>query len=288
MDIKQLKYFLTVAEERQITGAAKRLHMAQPPLSQQLKSLETELGMKLVERDRHGIRLTDEGRLLHNRAEQILELMETTVKELKEMHDGYSGILSIGAVASSGSVFLPGRIRKFHEQYPDINFQFWEGDTFRILELLNTGVIEIGIVRSIFDSELFQSISLPDEPMVVAMGREGNCGEQPRQIMFAELAGKPLLLHRNHEMMIVEHCRKSGFEPRILCKGDDVRSVLAWADAGIGLAIVPKSTIALVPSNNLQYKEIIKPALEIQKSVIWRKNRYLSAAARHFLDTLGK
>ena len=286
MDIKQLRYFQVIAEEGQITKAAQQLHMAQPPLSHQLKLLEEELGVKLVERENRGIILTGAGRLLLNRGEQIIELLDTTVKELKELNEGYTGTLSIGAVASSGTTFLPHRILEFHKQYPKINFQLWEGDTYKILELLNTGIIEIGIVRSIFDSKLYHSVSLPKEPMVVAMCREWSCGEHIEQVRMKELADKPLLLHRSNERMIVECCQKYGFEPQILCQGDDVRSLLVWADAGLGLAIVPKSAVGLVPSNNIIYKEIIEPSLEIKKAIIWLRNRYLSATTRNFLERI--
>lgn len=286
MDIKQLAYFQVIAEEGQITRAAKRLHMAQPPLSQQLKLLEEELGVKLVERESRGIILTDAGHLLHKRAEHILELIHTTRKELKELDEGYAGTLSIGAVASSGTTFLPFKIVNFHKRYPQINFQLWEGDTNKILDLLNTGIIEIGIVRSIFDSGLYHSVSLPNEPMVVAMAREWCCGEQTGLIDMKELAGKPFLLHRSNEVMIIECCQKNGFEPHILCRGDDVRSLLVWAAAGLGLAIVPKSAVGLVPSNNLTYKEIIEPSLKIRKAIIWLKNRYLSATTRNFLEMI--
>jgi len=286
MDIKQLRYFQVIAEERQITRAAQRLHMAQPPLSQQLKLLEEELGVKLVERGNRGVALTGAGRLLCNRGEQIIELLDTTVKELKELNEGYTGALSIGAVASSGTTFLPCRILKLHKQYPNINFQLWEGDTYRILELLNTGIIEIGIVRTIFDSDIYNSVSLAKEPMVVAMCREWNYGEQADQVGMKELADKPLLLHRSNEPMIVECCHKHGFEPQILCRGDDVRSLLVWADAGLGLAIVPKSAVGLVSGNNLIYKEIIESSLEIKKAVIWLKNRYLSATTKNFLEMI--
>lgn len=226
------------------------------------------------------------GHLLHKRAEHILELMHTITKELKELDEGYTGSLSVGAVASSGTTFLPFKLVNFHKQYPKINFQLWEGDTNRILDLLNTGIIEIGIVRSIFDSGLYHSVSLPSEPMVVAMGREWCCGEQTGQIGMEELADKPLLLHRSNEVMLIECCQKKGFEPQILCQGDDVRSLLVWADAGLGLAIVPKSAVGLVPSNNLTYKEIIESSLEIKKAIIWLKNRYLSAITRNFLEMI--
>jgi DNA-binding transcriptional LysR family regulator len=95
MDIRRLQYFLAVAEEGQITKAAKRLHMAQPPLSQQLKLLEAELGVQLIERsDRHNIKLTDAGQALRNRAEQIMTLVDQTVIEIKDSTKGLKETLS--------------------------------------------------------------------------------------------------------------------------------------------------------------------------------------------------
>lgn len=287
MNSKQLTYFLAIAEEGQISKAAKRLHMAQPPLSQQLKLLEEELNVKLVERDRRGIILTDAGRLLYKRAAHILEFMNMTTKELKELDEGYTGTLSIGAVASSGTTFLPFKVVNFHKQYPHISFQLWEGDTNKILDLLNTGIIEIGIVRAVFDSKMYHSVNLPNEPMVVAMCKDWEDKEQTTQhIKLEELVDKPLLLHRSNESMIVECCQKNGFEPQILCRGDDVRSLLVWADAGLGMAIVPKSAVGLVPSKTLIYKEIIESSLEIKKAIIWLRNRYLSASTRNFIDMI--
>ena len=270
MDIRQLKYFQAIAEEGQISKAAKRLNMAQPPLSQQLKMLEGELGVTLVERGPRNITLTEAGRLLLERAVQILELTKATTNELQDLNSGVNGTLSIGAVASSGTTFLPDRIRSFHLQHPGITFQFWEGTTLRILELLQNGIIEIGIVRAVFDPNLYKSYDLPPDS----------------SIAMSSLAEKPLLIHRSNESLIAESCRNSGFAPRFLCRGDDVRSLLVWADAGIGVAIVPKSAIGLVPSSRLTYSEIAEPALSIKKAVVWYKNRYQSTVSRKFLAIL--
>lgn len=287
MDIKQLNYFLAIAEERQITRAAKRLHMAQPPLSQQLKLMEEELNVRLVKREKRGILLTEAGHLLHKRATHILELMQTTTKELKELDEGQTGTLSIGAVASAGTTFLPFRIVNFHKKYPKINFQLWEGDTNRILDLLNTRIIEIGIVRTVFDAKMYHSVNLPTEPMVIAMTKEWNpMGNNTQHIQLKELADTPLLLHRSNEKMILECCERNGFEARILCRGDDVRSLLVWADAGLGIAIVPRSAVGLVPSNKLLYKEISESSLEIRIAIIWLRNHYLSAPTRNFLESI--
>ena len=229
MDIKQLKYFEAIAEEGHITKAAKRLFMTQPSLSQQLKILENELGVTLVERSSRGIRLTDAGHLLQERAGQILALLRTTTVELRELHAGYKGTLAIGTIASAGGALLPGFIRTFHQNYPGVRFQFWEGDTYRILDLLNNGVIEVGVARPVFKLEDYNWLDLPAEPMMAAMAGESPAACTASVIPIQKLAGKPLLLHRSNVAMVTDCCRKSGFEPDILCVGDDVRSLLSLA-----------------------------------------------------------
>lgn len=286
MDIKQLKYFQAIAEEGHITGAAKRLFMTQPSLSQQLKLLENELGITLVERGNRGSRLTEAGQLLKERAGQVLELLHTTAIELKEVHEGYKGILTIGTIASAGVTLLPSLVRDFHRSYPKVKFQLWEGDTYRILELLNNGVIEVGIARAVFNVEDYNWVDLPSESMIVAMAKDSCLADNRQSIAINELAGKSLLLHRSNVAMITECCRKTGFDPEIFCTGDDIRSLLVWANEGMGLALVPKSAIGLVPSHNLRYIEIIDSPLEIKKAVIWLRQRCLSAPARHFINAL--
>ncbi|MCE5286172.1 MAG: LysR family transcriptional regulator [Pelosinus sp.] len=286
MDIKQLRYFQAIAEEGHITGAAKRLFITQPSLSQQLKLLENELGITLVERGNRGIRLTEAGQLLKERAGQILELLHTTATELKELHEGYKGTLAIGAIASAGVTMLPGLVRDFHAHYPQVKFQLWEGDTYRILDLLNNGIIEVGIARSVFNLADYNWVDLPDEPMIAAITAETCSKDNLQSIAINELEGRPLLIHRSNVAMITECCQNFGFEPDIFCTGDDVRSLLVWANEGMGLAIVPKSALGLVPGHKLRYIEISDAPLKIKKSVIWLRARCLSAPARHFIQAM--
>jgi DNA-binding transcriptional LysR family regulator len=284
LDIKQLKYFYTIVEEGQITGAAKRLNMAQPPLSYQLKILEDELGVKLVERGSRKIQLTDAGRILYNRAEQILELTESTVKELKDFSKGIEGTLSMGTVSSSGSIFLTEGLKKFHKAYPNINFEISEGNSYKIIELLDKGLIEIGIVRTPLNLENFESIYLPEEPMVAAMTKDLDWDCSRNIIKLEELKNRPLILYRRFEKLISEYCEKSGFEPKIFCKNEDARTTLLWAGAGLGIAILSKHSVKLIGSTNLIYKEIDAPGLKTQVAIIWAKNRYISSSAKHFLE----
>lgn len=285
MDIKQLNYFLAIAEEGNITKAAERLHIAQPHLTQQLKLIEDELKVKLIERTTRKFQITDAGKKLWHRSKQMIELMESTVKELKDFNEGLEGTLSIGTISSSGDILLPQRICSFNKKYPNINFEIREGSTSEILELLKSGLIEIGIIRTPLNSEIYESISLPSEPMVAASSDSTYWENNEKDIYLSDLAGKPLLVHRRYEKAIIELCNQAGFEPRILCKIEDTRSILLLAKTGMGVAIVPKDWIELIPNAKLSYKEINEPSLNTSTTIIWMKDQYLSSIAKRFLQT---
>jgi LysR family transcriptional regulator, salicylic acid-responsive activator of bsdBCD len=286
MNTQDLQYFLTIVEEGSITAAAKRLHIAQPPLSRQMKQLETQLGVQLFERGRRKIKITEAGNLLRNRAEQILELTNSTIRELKEFETGLRGSLSIGAVTSSWVTLLPDLIRIFRDRYPHVQFYLREGESRRITELLDKGIVDIGMVRVPFDTEIYESIELPREPLVIAFkaGHRNSIGSNSTEINLTELADKPLMIHRKYKGMLLEHCHTIGFTPTILCESDDVLPLLAWAVADVGIALVPRSAVSLVPSASLVTKTIVKPTLETAAALIWLRNRYLSTTARHFLS----
>lgn len=283
MDIKQLKYFYMIAEEGQITSAAKRLHIAQPPLSYQLKSLEDELGVKLVERGSRNIKLTDAGLILYKRAEQILSLTKSTVDELRDFKQGTHGTLSVGTVSSSGASLLDSRLSRFHEKYPLINFEIHEGNTFKLLEALHKGIIEIAVVRTPFNNSGINSILLPKEPMVAAMVKDLSWTDN-KIIDITELKNKPLIFYRRFERLILKACADSNFEPTVFCKNDDARTSLLWANAGLGIAIVPKSSIKLIGSSDIIFKEITNKELSTQIAIIWSKTGYLSYSGKNFLN----
>ncbi|AKA72436.1 LysR family transcriptional regulator [Clostridium scatologenes] len=286
MDIRQLKYFIAIAEEGQITGAARKLNMAQPPLSYHLKLLEDELGVKLVERGSRKIKLTDAGKMLYAKASQILKLTETTVKQLKDFGQGIKGTLFIGTVSSCGATLLPDRIHNFNKKCPDISFEIYEGNTYKLLELLNNGLIEIGIVRTPFNAESFNLKYLSKETMIAVFNTNSNWYKDKKSICINDIMDKPLIIYRRFEKLISKCCQNSGFNPKIICKCDDARTALLWADSGIGLAIVPKSAIKLVNNSDLSYIEIDESELETRVAAIWLKNQSLSEAAKYFLNVI--
>lgn len=288
MDIRQLKYFYTIAKEGQITSAAKKLNMAQPPLSQQLKLLEKELGVKLLERGARHVQLTDAGKILMSRARQILELTNSVVKEIDDFSKGLKGTLSIGTVSSSGATLLNERILEFQKEHLGIKFEIHEGNTFKLIDLLNKGIIEVGIVRTPFNALNFECKYAKSEPMIAAMPKEYCWDSTGATISVSELKSKPLIIYRRFEQLIYETCMEQGFEPEVFCKNDDARTTLLWANAGLGVAVVPKSAFELAANSNLTYKEIKSEKLRTQIAAIWVKDRYISPLATRFIESFGK
>lgn len=288
MDIKQLRYFLTIAEEGQITAAAKKLQMAQPPLSQQLKLLEDELGVKLAERGPRSIQLTDAGVMLQRRAQQIVALADSTSREIRDIAKGLSGTLQVGTVSSSGAALLTDRLIEFHQTYEGVKFEIHEGNTFHIIDLLESGVIEIGIVRTPFHTGGLNWITMKQEPMIAVMAPRFDWNVAAESCSMEELQGRPLIIYRRFESLIRETCEKAGFEPEFFCKNDDARTTLQWAHAGLGIGIIPESALRLSNHSGLHVKTIRSEPLRTQIAAIWSKERYLSTLAKRFIDSFGE
>ena len=152
MDVRQLRYFVTVAEEKQITRAAKKLNMAQPPLSHQLKLIEEQLGTTLFYRNSCSVELTEAGVLLYQRAISILHQLEDSLIEVKEIGDGLRGQLSLGTAKSCAMNYLPDKIQQFRTTYPLITFRVLDGHPHQVVTYLEELLVELAVVR--FTSDL--------------------------------------------------------------------------------------------------------------------------------------
>lgn len=284
MDIRQLKYFLTIAEEGQITAAARRLRLAQPPLSQQMKLLEEELGIRLFHRGPRHIRLTDAGKILANRARQILELSDSTLREIDDFRQGLRGTLPIGTVSSSGSILLSPGMKRFHQEFRGAKFEIHEGNTFTLIELLTKGIIEIAIVRTPFQSGPFHCKYLAEEPMIAAMDKHHDWNPAAATVKSEELDQRPIIMYRRFEQLLHEVFSRYNITPKVFCKNDDARTTLLWANAGMGIAIVPASAFDLAAHQNLRAKVIEEPTLRTRITAIWMKDRYLSTLGEKFIE----
>lgn len=288
MELKQLQYFVTVVEEGNISRAAKKLHISQPPLSIQLKHLEEELGCLLLERGAREIELTEAGLLLYNRAVSLLELSAITTQEISDLKNQTAGTLRLGAVSSVGSTVLNKWIVELHKKYPDIHYEIFEGNTYEQIEQLQNHTIELALVRSPFPSNGMHVIPLRTEPMM-AVGKQDffpDTSSDSDEIPLSVLSGKPLIIYRRWEENIVSAFSKQQLSCQIFCKNEDARTTLYWADAGLGIGIIPESAVSLIESTDTVCKKIANAELYSRICLVYHENHYLSALAKIFLKYL--
>lgn len=283
-----MRYFLTIAEEGQITAAARKLHIAQPPLSYQLGLLERELGVPLVRRGPRGIELTEAGKLLYKRAEQMLSMAASARREIENYGRGVAGTLSVGTISSAAGLVPNRAMLEFVQYYPEVRFEIHEGNTFSVIEMLEKGIVELGIVRTPFPSGGLICRYFEAEPMVAVMTERNVCGAMPDAVTLQELADRPLILYRRFEALICGAFAGIGREPFVCCKNDDARTTLSWAKTGFGVGIVPRSALLTMISNPLICKEIRCEELRTQFAVIRPKNRSLSPLAEWFVELFGR
>lgn len=284
MELQQMRYFLAVAETGNITAAAKLLHIAQPPLSRQMKQIENDLQVQLFDRSGRRLRLTEAGRVLMLRVQEILNLTDRSLKEVRSSELGVEGILSLGTVASASFVLLPHMIADFKEQYPKTQFQLFIGETSRIIELLEKGIIEVGVVRHPFEDRYLESCCLPKERLLVAYSVEKFPDWQGKTVLTVkEIATAPLLIHRKYEMMLKRIMRRYGCKGDFLCLCDDIIPVIAWAGAGLGLAVIPESASEMARKQHLQCSIIDDEEMMTTSALIWTRKHYHSGIAANFI-----
>ncbi|MBS1312017.1 MAG: LysR family transcriptional regulator, partial [Ruminococcus sp.] len=239
MDFHQLQYFVAIAESGSITAAAKKLFLSQPPLSMQMKRLEKELGCVLFLRGAREVQLTEAGKLLYTRAKSMLELRRITEEELAVCSEQTSGTIRLGVISSVGCSLLPQWLKWFHAQYPQIRFSLYESDTYQILEKLHQDRVELALVRSPFSAEGIQKVPLQTESLI-AVGHHSFFSEADT-ISLQELAERPLIIYRRWEHILNQTFRTLELPVSYFCVNEDARTTVYWADAGLGVGIIPES-----------------------------------------------
>ena len=280
MNLKQMEYFITIVNEGSISAAAKSLHISQPPLSTQMKLLEEELGVTLFQRGSRSIILTEAGKLFYDRAQGILDMTGAARQELEQMGRGLHGALRLGMISSVETEAIINRITAFRTQHPGVNFCIYEGNTYQLMDKLNTGLIEAAIVRTPFPEESYDCLYLAEEPMMAVGMAKHFPDPHADSISLGQLAACPLFIYRRWENVLnhmLPHNRQD-----YLCVNDDARTSLSWADTGIGIAITPAS-IARCTRPGMLLKPITTPGFSSHITLIRRKHGTMSAICRDFI-----
>ena len=277
MELKQLEYFRAIADTGSINEAAKRLHMSQPPLSYQVKQLEEELGVQLLERTRKGVSLTEAGELLYARAENILQYAQSASIEVA--NTGKSRVLRIGMTPTSVTIMMP-YLSRFSKAFPDVRFEVRDGSTFTLSSLLADGIIEVSAMRTPVKLDGMESYPMLHDHMVAASA----CPLPQTQngaILLQHLTQLPLILYRRYESFILDAFHAQGLSPQVFCVCDDARDALLWVKNGLATAIFPNSMQELC--DGLHLYDIDDPSLNTDILLAWQKNRRPSQTLREFL-----
>lgn len=286
MNDKQLLYFVTIIEEGNITKAAQKLHISQPPLSMQLKMLEDELGCELIERGNRKCVVTDEGRLLYQYSKNIIALSQNAITALNDLKHGVSGTLRLGTVSSSGTALLTEYMARFRRDHPGIRVELHEGNTYQLLDLLEKNIIDVAVVRTPFATENLECIYLKSEPMVAVGVAEYWKPKLSNKstIKITQLKQKPLILCRRFELLILSSFQDKGISPQIFCQCDDARTALQWARAGLGVSLMSETVALILGVGDMELKYLDEPKLTTRLAIIRRKKSSVSAISRYFLS----
>lgn len=257
MDIKQIKNFIAIVEEGNISKAAKKLNMAQPPLSKQMQLLEDELKAKLFIRGARNITLTDAGNLLYTKAKSMIAISEQIPNDISHLKSGNLTI-RIGVVSSLSGFFLKNIVPNFKKTYPNYVFDIYETDTYRLIDDMFHNVINIALVRTPFQESGLTSIFLKEEPMVAVGNKVFFKGYENKEIDLSFLNKVPLIIYRRWKDIIIKQLSAKGIDPSLACVNDDARTTISWAEMGYGIAIVPLSIVDNIENKNLVIKSLEK------------------------------
>lgn len=287
MDIRVLQYFLAVAREQTISGAAESLHISQPPLSKQMKDLEAELGTRLFLRGNRRITLTRDGMLLRKRAEEIVSLMEKTKAEVSTSGESVSGDVYIGGGETEGMRSVARVVRQIQQEYPDIRFHFFSGDGYDVSERLDRGLIDFGTLIEPIDLSKYDSLRLPRPDVWGLLMRKDHPLARKETISPDDLSGISLIF--SHQLMgengLSGWLGYSYEKLRIVAAGNLVNNLRLLAEEGVGCVITLDGILNLSGDSALCFRPFA-PRLESWMYLVWKKYQVFSPAAEIFLKAL--
>ena len=285
MELRVLRYFLAVAREQSVSGAAESLHITQPTLSRQLMDLEEELGTKLLIRGKKNrrVELTEDGLLLRSRAEEIVALADKTEAELSGEDRGTAGDIYIGAGETDAMRILAAAAKKLHDSYPNIRYHLFSGNAEAVTERLDKGLLDFGILIGEADLKKYNALTLPaTETWGVLMRWDSELAakESVRPEMLRE---KPLILSQQS----VEHNEFAGWlgvEPErlnVVATYNLIYNASLLVEAGLGCAITIEKLVNTADSP-LVFRPF-EPRMEGRLNLVWKKYHVFSRAAELFI-----
>lgn len=287
MELRVLQYFLAVAREQSISGAAEALHLSQPTLSRQLKDMEEELGKQLFIRGNRHIELTEEGVILRNRAEQIMELVWTAEHEIVQSDSTIAGDVRIGSGETDGIRFLAKTAKELRSRYPEIKLHIYSGDTEFVAERIDRGLLDFGVLSGDVDAAKYEFLKIPSIDRIGVLMRKDAPLAQKEIIAPEELIDKPLIVSqqmlRRSEVGIALHCNQEKLN--IAATYSLLFNGSLLVEEGIGYALCFDHIINTSGSSSLCFRKL-SSSVDVPLYVVWKKYQTFSKAAEKFLTKM--
>jgi len=287
MELRQLRYLVALAEERNFTRAAEREHIAQPALSQQVRRLEQETGLALVERTTRRVALTEAGELLLVRARRILAELDAAQADLQALSGVHTGHVLIGTIHTMGPIDLSLALGAFHQRHPGVELTVLEQSSEELAELLRVDELDLAFlsVTERVESHGIGLHQLVSEELVAIVPRDHSLGAR-RRVRMAELADQRFITYREGARLrelLTSAGRAAGFEPQVALESNESQLIRRLVARGLGVAILPRSD-ATGPGAEVSVATLVEPALRRDITLAWREGRRHTPAAAEFLE----
>ncbi|MGE8081891.1 LysR family transcriptional regulator [Peribacillus loiseleuriae] len=276
MDIRSLRYFISVAEHLNFTEAAKQLYVAQSAVSQQIAILETKIGVKLFDRNKHSVQLTDAGSVLLKDARDILKKLDESIENARQAEEGLIGTINLGLLSAEVGCFFPVLVREFRRKYPKVKINFNYDDIGKIREKLKTDELDMAFTLSIGLQNIggLEHKKLWTEPHCIVMHEDHPLANKT-SIDIGELAHESFVMLDRQEYppafdLMLAACANHGFSPNIINLASRIEAVLMMVDSGIGITILPKF-LQLYYSPTLRFINIEGDDFKVDVVASWKK-----------------
>lgn len=275
MELRQLRYFMAVAEAGNFSRAAASLHMSQPPLSMQVKALEDELGVRLLERSNHGATLTPAGAAFLEEARAALTRLESARRRAQLVGKGDIGMLSVGFVSIADYGVLPQALKSFRAAFPQVEVQLHELTTDAQIRELRANRLDMGIALAPVDDPELDFRRLHDEELVLALPSGYRAGRAQDAIDLRLLAAESFIVPPRdiapglHDVIIAQ-CRAAGFTPRITQHARQMQTVISLVSSGMGFALVP-SSVRNLNRTGVQYRRLRGKVASVELGIVTRR-----------------
>lgn len=289
MELHQLRYFVAVAETGSFTRAAEREGVTQPTLSEQILRLESKdkgIGRQLFDRLGRKVVLTDAGQVLLGHAQGILAAMGEAERAVRDSTEG--GRLRVGAIPTVAPFLLPRVVMKFHKAHAAVQLQLKEDLTERLLADLLSGDLDVGLMALPIRDDRLHVEKLFTEPLVVALPPKHKLAAKA-EVKLGDVVDEPFILLDDVHCFgdqVLSFCHRGGLEPRVVCRGEQIVTLLAMVAAGQGVSVVPEMAAVGDAAKSCVYRPLGKPAPSRTLCAVWHKQRYRPASLRAFVDVV--